>query len=112
LKKSLDATAIISQVPKPSKSQKQQTTLRIYNTLEIPTLLYGSEISTLNKVKKARITVAEIKYLKPTANISYLTIKKNHDVLEDFKTKSTITNSWTDPYSKRLLRNIIQHINI
>jgi len=84
LKKILEVTAIIiSQFPRPSKSRKQQTTLRIYNTLQIPTLLYGSEIWTLNKEEKARITAAEIKYLKPTANISYLTTQKNHDILED-----------------------------
>jgi hypothetical protein len=66
LSKFLQITGIINQVLKPSKVQKQ-TTLKIYNTLGLPTLLYGSETWTLLEQDKSRITAAEMKFMRKTA---------------------------------------------
>jgi hypothetical protein len=66
LPKFLQIIGIINQVLKPSKVQKQ-TRLRIYNTLAITTLLHSSETWTLKELDKSRITAAEMKFLRKTA---------------------------------------------
>jgi len=46
---------------------RMETTLKIYNTLVLPTFLYGSENWTLTALQRRRIEVAEMKLLRPLA---------------------------------------------
>ena len=46
----------------------------IYNTLVMPTFLYGSEIWTLTALKRRRIEAAEMKLLSPLAG--FMTTKQ------------------------------------
>jgi hypothetical protein len=62
----LKITGIISNVFRPKKTLKK-TTIKLYNTLASPTLLYGSENWTIKARDARRITAAEMKYMRITA---------------------------------------------
>jgi len=49
------------------KKVRTETILKIYNTLVLPTFLYGSENWTLTALQRRRIEAAEIKLLRPLA---------------------------------------------
>ena len=59
------------------KKVKTKTILKIYNTLVLPTFLYGSENWTLTALKTRRIEVAEIKSLRPLAGYTIYDHKTN-----------------------------------
>jgi hypothetical protein len=48
---------------KPRKTIKK-TGIKFYNTLALPTLLYGSENWTIKTRDATRITAAEMKYMR------------------------------------------------
>jgi len=58
---------------------RTETVLKIYNTLVLPTFLYGSENWTLTAFQRRRIEAAEMKLLRPLAGYT----------LYDHKTKTT-----------------------
>jgi hypothetical protein len=62
----LKITGILNNVFRPHKSLKK-TTIKLYNTLALPVLLYGSETWTIKARDARRITAAEIKYMRITA---------------------------------------------
>ena len=45
----------------------KKTTIKLYNTLALPVVLYGSETWTIKARDARRITVAEMKYVRITA---------------------------------------------
>jgi hypothetical protein len=49
------------------KKLRTETILKIYNTLVLPTFLYGSENWTLTALQRRRIEAAEMKLLRPLA---------------------------------------------
>ena len=49
------------------KKMKTETILKIYNTLVLPTFLYGSENWILTALQTRRIEAAELKLLRPLA---------------------------------------------
>jgi hypothetical protein len=49
------------------KKVRTETILKLYNTLVLPTFLYGSENWTLTASRRRRIEAAEIKLLRPLA---------------------------------------------
>ena len=51
---------------RPQKTLKK-TTIKLYNTLALPVLLYGSETWTVKARDARRITAAEMKYMRRTA---------------------------------------------
>jgi hypothetical protein len=61
----LKITGIIHNVFRPKKTLKK-TTIKLYNTLASPTLLYGSENWTIKERDARRITAAEMKYMRRT----------------------------------------------
>jgi hypothetical protein len=46
---------------------RTETILKIYNTLVLPTFLYGSESWTVTALQRRRIEAAEVKLLRPLA---------------------------------------------
>jgi hypothetical protein len=60
--KFLKITGLINTIFKPSKFQKQ-TRIQIYNTLALPTLLYGSENWTMKANDETRITAAGTRFM-------------------------------------------------
>jgi len=59
----LKITGILNNVFRPQKNLKK-TRIKLYNTLVLPGLLYGSETWTIKASDARRITAAEIKYEK------------------------------------------------
>ena len=54
-----------------------KTTIKLYNTLVLPTLLYGNETWTIKARDARRITAAEMKYLRRTAGYIWTDYKTN-----------------------------------
>jgi hypothetical protein len=62
---------------------KRSTTLKLYRTLALPTLLYGSDIWTIKQCDKNRLRTAEMKHLQRTAGYTLLDHKRNEEILEE-----------------------------
>ena len=52
---------------------RTETILKIYNTLVLPTFLYGSENWALKALQRRRIEAAEMKLLRPLAHTKQMT---------------------------------------
>ena len=50
---------------------RTETNLKLYNTLVLPTFLYGSENWTLTASQRRRIKAAEMKLLRPLAGYTF-----------------------------------------
>ena len=59
------------------KKVRKGTILQIYNTLVLPTFLYGSESWTLTASQRRRIEAAEMKLLRPLARYTLYDHKTN-----------------------------------
>ena len=100
----LKITGIINNVFRPQKTIKK-TRIKLYNTLTLPVLLYGSETWTIKAKDARRITAAEMKYVRRTAGYTWTDYKTNTQIAKEIK----IT-----PILDTLLeykRNWIQHVN-
>jgi hypothetical protein len=62
----LKITGTLNNVFRPQEALKK-TRIKLYNTLALPVLLYGSETWTIKAKDASRITAAEMKYMKRTA---------------------------------------------
>ena len=56
---------------------RNETILKIYNTLVLPTFLYGAENWTLTALQRRRIEAAEMKLLRPLAGYNLHDHKTN-----------------------------------
>jgi hypothetical protein len=100
----LKITDIINNVFRPQKTLKK-TRIKLYNTLAVPVLLYGSETWTIKARDARRITAAEMKYMRRTAGYTWTEYQTNTHIAKELK----IT-----PILDKLLeykRNWIQHVN-
>jgi len=62
----LKITGILNNVCRPQKTIKK-TRIKLYNTLTLIVLLYGSETWTIKARNVRRTTAAEMKYMRRTA---------------------------------------------
>ena len=100
----LKITGILNNFFRPQKTLKKKR-IKLYNTLALPVLLYGSETWTIKARDARRITAAEMKYMRRTAGYSWTDYKTNAQIAKELK----IT-----PILDKLLeykRNWIQHVN-
>jgi hypothetical protein len=100
----LKITGLIYNVFRPQKTLKKRR-IKLYNTLALPVLLYGSETWNIKAGDARRITAAEIKYMRRTVGYTWTEYKTNTQIAKEFK----IT-----PILDKLLeykRNWIQHVN-
>jgi len=100
----LKITGILNNVFRSQKTLKK-TRIKLYNTLALPVLLYGSETWTIKARDAKRITAAELKYMRRTAGYIWTDYKTNAQIAKELK----IT-----PILDKLLeykRNLIQHVN-
>jgi len=72
----LKITSILNNVFRPQKPL-QKTRIKLYNTLALPVLLYGSETWTIKASDTRRITAAEMKYMRRTAGYRWTDYKIN-----------------------------------
>jgi hypothetical protein len=80
----LKITGIINNVFRPQKSLKK-TRIKLYNTLALPVLLYGSETWTIKARYARRITVAKMKYIRRTAGYTWTDYKTNSHIAKELE---------------------------
>ena len=80
----LKITDIINNVFRPQKTLKK-TRIKLYNTLALPVLLYGSETWTVKASDGRRITAAEMKYMRRTAGYTWTDYKTNAQIAKELK---------------------------
>jgi len=66
---------------------RTETILKIYNTLVLPTFLYGSENWTLTALQRRRIEAAEMKLLRPLVDYTLYDHKTNDSVRRELQTE-------------------------
>jgi len=76
--------ATINNVFRPQKPLKK-TRIKLFSTLALPVLLYGSEIWTIKTTDARRITAAEMKYMRRTAGYTWTDYKPNTQITEELK---------------------------
>ena len=59
--------------------------MKLYNTLALPVLLYGSETWIVKARDARRITAAEMKYMRITAGYTWTDHKTNTQITKEFK---------------------------
>jgi len=67
------------------KEVRTETILKIYNTLVVPTSLYGSENWTLTALQRRRIEAAEMKLLRPLAGYTLYDHKTNNYIRRELR---------------------------
>jgi len=65
---------------------RKETILKLYDTLVLPTFLYGSENWTLTASQRRRIEAAEIKLLRPLAGYTFYDYKTNKSIHRELQT--------------------------
>jgi hypothetical protein len=84
---------------------QKKTRIKLYNTLALPVLLYGSKTWTIRARDARRISAAEMKYMRRTAGYVWTDYKTNAQIAKELK---------VTPILDKLLeykRNWIQHVN-
>jgi hypothetical protein len=69
---------------KPSRVQKHNR-LKIYNTLALPTLSYGSETWEIREKEKSSTVSVEIKFMRRTSKYTWQDYKTNEYILSELK---------------------------
>jgi hypothetical protein len=69
---------------RPQKTLKK-TRIKLYNTLALPVLLYGSETWTIKSRDVRRITAAEMKYMRRTAGYTWTDYKTNSHIANELE---------------------------
>jgi hypothetical protein len=72
------------------KEVRKETILKIFNTLVLPTFLYGSENWILTASQRRRIEAAEMKLLRPLAGYTLYDHKTNDSIRRELQTKSIL----------------------
>jgi len=67
------------------KKVRTETILKIYNTLVLPTFLYGTENWTLTALQRRRIEEAEMKLLRPLAGYTLYDHKTNNFIRRELR---------------------------
>jgi len=80
----LKITGNLNNVFRPQKTLKK-TRIKLYNTLALPVLLYGSETWTVKASDARRITAAEMKYMRRTAGYTWTDYKTNAQIANELK---------------------------
>ena len=71
---------------------RTETILKLYNTLVLPTLLYGSENWTSTASQRQRIEAAEMKLLRPLAGHTFNDHKTNDSIRSELQTECILDN--------------------
>jgi len=82
LHKYLKIRRILNNVFRPQKPLKI-TRIKLYNTLALSVLLYGSETWTINARDARRITAAETKYMRRRARKTWTDYKTNTQITKE-----------------------------
>ena len=86
----LKITGILNNVFRQQKTLKK-TRIKLYNTLALPVLLYGSETWTIKARDARRITAAEMKYMRRRAGYTWTDDKTNYKGIKNNTNSGQIT---------------------
>ena len=109
----LKITGILNNVFRPQKTLKK-TRIKLYNTLALPVLLYGSKTWTIKARDARRITAAEVRYMR-TAGYTWTDYKTNTQITKEFKITQILDKlleykrKWIQ-YVNRMPRNILPRV--
>jgi len=67
------------------KKTLKKTRIKIYNTLALQVLLYGSKTWTIKARDARRMTAAEMKYMRRTAGNTWTDYKTNTQIAKELK---------------------------
>jgi len=82
--KYLNITGFLNNVFRPQKTL-EKTRMKLYNTLALPVLLYGSGTWTVKAKDARRITAAEMKCMRRTAGYTWTDYKTNTQIAKELK---------------------------
>ena len=86
------------------KKVRTETVLKLYNTLILPTFLYGSENWTMTASQRRRIEAAEMKLLRPLAGYTLYDHKTNNAIRKELRITNILDK--IDEYRKKWLVHI------
>jgi len=86
------------------KKVRTETVLKLYNTLILPTFLYGSENWTLTASQRRRIEAAEMRLLRPLAGYTLYDHKTNNAIRKELRITNILDK--IDEYRKKWLLHI------
>ena len=86
------------------KKVRTETVLKFYNTLILPTFLYGSENWTLTASQRRRTEAAEMKLLRPLAGYTLYDHKTNNSMRKELRITSILDK--IDEYRKKWFLHI------
>jgi hypothetical protein len=86
----LKITGILNNAFRPQKTLKKSR-IKLYNTLALPVLLYGSDTWTIKGRDTRRITAAEMKYTRRTAEYIGTDYKKKCSNCKGIKNNTNCT---------------------
>jgi len=75
---------VLNNVFRPQKTLKKKR-IKLYNTLALPVLLYGSETWTVKAGDARRITAAKMKYMRRRAGYTWTDYKTNAQIAKELK---------------------------
>jgi hypothetical protein len=87
------------------KKTLNKTRIKLYNTLALPPLLYGSENWTIKAKDATKITAAEMKYMRRTAGYTWTDHKTNIDIAKELNITPVLDK--IQDYKRKW----IQHVN-
>jgi hypothetical protein len=87
------------------KKTLKKIRIKLYTTLALPVLLYGSETWTIKARDARRITAAEMKYMRITAGYIWTDYKTNTQITKELKITPILDKL------QEYKRNWIQHVN-
>ena len=67
------------------KNPFKKTRMKLYNTLALPILLYGSESWTIKARDARKTTAAKMKYVRRTAGYTWTDCKTNTQITKEVK---------------------------
>jgi hypothetical protein len=109
----LKITGILNNVFR-SKTFKK-TRIKLYNTLALPELLYGSETWTIKAGDARRITAAEMKYMRRRAGYIWTDYRTNAQIAKELKITPILDKlleykiNWTQ-HANRMPRNRLRRV--
>jgi hypothetical protein len=83
---------------------RTETILKLYNTLVLPTFLYGSENWTLTASQTGRTEAAEMKLLRPLAGYVLYNHKTNDSIFRELQTDCVLDK--IDEYRRNWLLHL------
>jgi hypothetical protein len=102
---SLNILQLIGSIKKTIfKKVRMETILKLYNTLVLPTFLYGSENWTLTASQRQRIEVAEMMLLRPLAGYALCDHKTYDSIRRELQTDNILDK--LDEYRKNWLLHL------